>query len=128
MSSERRISPKGYSIAWRNTSGGWTAVLLAAPSNVRQLTDRDVRDWSPLVRQNGAFYLSMECKTCETDMYYGLVITTEEHQGMPVVPFDMAAQARFECGNCGGATEVGDYSDTVHEPGEIREDDAEVES
>lgn len=84
--------------------------------------------------QAAAFYLSMECETCGSDMYYGLVVTTEVHNGRPVVPFDIASQTQFDCDDCDGVTYVGDLDEaTEHEPGELPvdeddEDDAEVES
>lgn len=69
---------------------------------------------------SGAFYLSLTCETCGEDMYEGLVVTTLEHDGYPVIDLDLtASQIMFRCDNCGGVTWTGDYVDmTEHEPGE----------
>lgn len=38
------------------------------------------------------FYLSMECHSCEGEMFLGPVATTIIHDGLPVVPYDFASQ------------------------------------
>lgn len=57
------------------------------------------------------FYLSMDCD-CGEEMYYGVCLTLLEHNGLPVVSFDMAAQMSFTCDGpdgCGKTTYTGDF-------------------
>lgn len=53
--------------------------------------------------QGTAFYFSMDCENpeCGEEILEGLNLTLEEHNGFPVIPFDMAAQTDFECKACG---------------------------
>jgi hypothetical protein len=58
------------------------------------------------------FYISMDCEHCDEEIFYGVCITTIEHNGRPVIPFDMAAQTRFVCNGpdgCGETTYTGDF-------------------
>ena len=55
------------------------------------------------------FYLVMACRDCDEDIYYGLCFSTLEHNGHPVIPFDMAAQTSFNCNNCGADNYTGDF-------------------
>lgn len=62
------------------------------------------------------FYLSMDCENCEEEILYGPCGTTEEHRGLPVIPFDMASQSKFECERCNAKHFTGDFDD-VHVDG-----------
>jgi hypothetical protein len=72
-----------------------------------------------------AFYLSAECAECGGDAFTdGLTVTTEEHKGRPVIPFDIAAQATFVCADqeCGATTVTGDFTDVMTLPNDGDED------
>jgi hypothetical protein len=82
-----------------------------------------------------AFYLSMECENCEEEMFYGVCVTTEEHQGLPSIPYDMASQSKFVCKSCDAQHFTGDFDD-IHVEGGVDpvslhldndEDESEVE-
>lgn len=78
---------------------------------------------------SAAYYLLMECRNCDEDIYYGLCVTTLEHQGRPVIPFDIAAQSSFSCGRCGAENYTGDFDvfcEGGNEPGELDDDGAEL--
>lgn len=65
------------------------------------------------------FYLSAECGECGGDAFTdGVTITTEEHNGRPVVPYDIAAQTTFHCADrtCGATTHTGDFIDVTTVP------------
>lgn len=64
-----------------------------------------------------AFYLVINCGDCGEDIFYGPCGTTLEHHGLPVVPYDMAAQNSFRCDHCGAVTNTGDF-DTFVEGGD----------
>lgn len=55
------------------------------------------------------FYLSVDCRQCDEEIIYGLCATTIEHNGMPVIPFDIAAQSDFRCDHCGAFNYTGDF-------------------
>lgn len=55
------------------------------------------------------FYLSMECHSCEGEMFLGPVATTIIHDGLPVVPYDFASQESFCCDSCGTEHILGDF-------------------
>jgi hypothetical protein len=66
-----------------------------------------------------AFYLSAECGECGGDAFTdGITIVTDEHQGRPVVPYDIAEQATFVCADdeCGAKTITGDFTDITTLP------------
>ena len=78
---------------------------------------------------SATFYLSTECNTCGKDMYYGLVTTTEERRGYPVINCDTVSQISFRCDNCHGVTYTGDFEDgCIHEQGVLPEDDEDEEA
>lgn len=56
-----------------------------------------------------AFYLSITCQSCDEGILYGPCITTIEHEGLAVIPYDMAAQSSFTCSNCGASNYTGDF-------------------
>lgn len=58
---------------------------------------------------SGWFYLVMPCQSCDEDIHYGLCHSTLEHNGYPVIPFDMAAQMTFRCDNCQTTNVTGDF-------------------
>lgn len=55
-----------------------------------------------------AFYWHIECPECDADIYNGLNITTEEHEGRPVIPIAMAEQTVVHCGGCSADIYYGD--------------------
>jgi len=55
------------------------------------------------------FYLSADCPDCGEEMFYGLCITTLEHDGRPVIQYDIAAQTTFTCEECGTNSYTGDF-------------------
>lgn len=59
------------------------------------------------------FYLYMECHRCEADMHYGPVATNLAHDGLPVVPVDLASQEQFTCDACGAEHYTGDLDVVV---------------
>ena len=72
--------------------------------------------------RDNRLYISMECETCGADIFIGPVLVLTEHNGLPVIPFDLAAQETFQC-DCGTQQYTGDF-DVMVEPGE---DDEESE-
>jgi hypothetical protein len=54
------------------------------------------------------FYLSLDCAECDEEIVWGPVATSLTHNGLPVVPYDMAAQTGFTCDECGKRTFTGD--------------------
>lgn len=76
-----------------------------------------------------AFYLSMDCENCEEEMFYGICMTTEEHMGLPSIPYDMASQTKFVCKRCDAQHFTGDFDDILVEggadPGTLDDDDEE---
>lgn len=64
----------------------------------------------------GQFYMSMDCGECGEEMLIGPCLTTIERNGMPVIPFDMAAQETFTC-DCGTTWITGDFD--VIDEGEL---------
>lgn len=75
----------------------------------------------------GAFWLSMACENCDTDMYEGLTLTLDRHRGYPVIPFDIAAQTVFRCARCGASSYTGDFDDVHVEGGSDVSDDDEAD-
>lgn len=55
-----------------------------------------------------SFYLSMCCDNCDEEIIDGPNITLESHRDLPVIPFDIAAQSRFVCPECGTVNYTGD--------------------
>lgn len=55
------------------------------------------------------FYISMDCEHCDEEIFYGVCVTTIEHNGRPVIPFDIAAQTTFTCNGCGKDSYTGDF-------------------
>lgn len=55
------------------------------------------------------FYLSVNCTECDEEIMWGPVATTITHNGLPVIPYDMAAQTAFECDQCGSRSFTGDF-------------------
>lgn len=51
----------------------------------------------------------MDCQNCDEEIHVGPVLTTLEHDGLPVIPFDLAAQETFTCDNCNAANYTGDF-------------------
>lgn len=66
------------------------------------------------------FYLSMDCQNgdCEEEILEGLCVTTIEHNGLPVIPYDIAAQTNFNCRKCGASNYTGDFDDIHVEVGD----------
>lgn len=54
------------------------------------------------------FYLLLACPRCDTDIHFGPCVTLLEHDGLPVVPTDMAGQTAADCPECGARTYIGD--------------------
>lgn len=54
------------------------------------------------------YYIVMECGKCNEPMRLRFV-TLLEHNGIPEVSFDAAAQTRFDCDNCGTSWYTGDF-------------------
>ena len=59
------------------------------------------------------FCLMMECRNCDADMISGISATTTERDGIPVIPWDIAAAATFNCRNCGTRHDTSSDFDTV---------------
>jgi phenylacetate-coenzyme A ligase PaaK-like adenylate-forming protein len=57
------------------------------------------------------FYITAECPECDEEIAYGPVLTTLEHNGLPAVPYDLAACTSFSCSNpdCGAESYTGDF-------------------
>lgn len=55
------------------------------------------------------FYLSMYCRSCDEEITDGPCMTFTEHKGLPVIPFDLAAQESFTCDNCGARNFTGEF-------------------
>lgn len=71
-----------------------------------------------------AFYLSIDCDKCDEEILYGPCLTTLEHRGKPVIPFDIAAQSNFDCPRCGADNYTGDF-EVFCEGGEEPDDEDE---
>jgi hypothetical protein len=56
-----------------------------------------------------AFYLSLTCNRCDEEILYGPCITTIEHEGLAVIPYNMAAQSSFHCSGCGATNYTSDF-------------------
>lgn len=56
-----------------------------------------------------AFYLVAQCPKCDEEIVYGQCVTFMEHQGLPLIPYDLAAQTVFECDHCGARAYSGDF-------------------
>lgn len=74
------------------------------------------------------FYLLMECRNCDEEIYHGPVGTTLDHNGRLVIPFDIAAQTEFFCERCEASNVVGDLDDMVdteggRDPDELDDED-----
>lgn len=54
------------------------------------------------------FYIFVECPNCDHEIRK-LMATTIDHDGIPVIPFDMAAQTDFDCSSCGSEWVTGDF-------------------
>ena len=50
---------------------------------------------------SGGYYLAIDCPSCGEEITYGLCVTTEEHNGYPLIPWDTATQQLFSCDACG---------------------------
>jgi len=70
------------------------------------------------------FYLSMECEGCDETVHTGPVMTLIERNGLPVIPYDIAAQESFYCDECGTDHHTGDFDVRV-EPGDEDEEEDE---
>jgi hypothetical protein len=58
--------------------------------------------------QRGGFYMSILCDECNEDILMGPCLTTIERDGLPIIPFDFAAQETFTC-DCGAQYATGDF-------------------
>lgn len=75
-----------------------------------------------------SYYLLIECRHCDEEIYYGLCATTLEHLGRPVVPFDTASQTTFDCPSCNARNHVNDIDDVVEvEDGDDEDEDLDEE-
>lgn len=68
------------------------------------------------------YYLLLECRSCDAEIYYGVCASLLEHNGLPVVPADSGTQTRFDCNECGAANYTGDL-DVLVEGGVDPDDD-----
>jgi hypothetical protein len=68
------------------------------------------------------FYLTLDCENCNKEIRWGPVMAFDEHQGLPAIPYDVAAQTRFDCEDCGAANYTGDF-ELYAEGGRDPEDD-----
>lgn len=55
------------------------------------------------------FLFSLDCRECDEEFTWGPVATAVEADGLPVIPYDMAAQTAFECTHCGARNYTGDF-------------------
>lgn len=55
------------------------------------------------------FYLLINCVECDEEIFDGPNLTLIEHDGSPVISFDIAAQTKFRCDACGAASYTGDF-------------------
>lgn len=56
-----------------------------------------------------AFYVMVECPNCDEEVYTaGLVVTTLEHRGRPVISVDTVSQLGLDCEGCGARIYTGD--------------------
>lgn len=72
---------------------------------------------------SGVFYLSFDCPQCDDEILYGPCLTTEEHQGAPVIPFDIAAQTTVRCPKCRTESYTGDVELYIDDDEEDEDDD-----
>ena len=51
----------------------------------------------------GAFYISFDCAKygCSGEILYGPCLTLNMHNGVPVIPYDIASQTSVTCPDCG---------------------------
>lgn len=68
------------------------------------------------------YYVVMECGNCDKEIYYGVCVSFLEHNGLPVITFDTAAQTRFDCPHCDASNYTGELEVWV-EGGEPQVDD-----
>ena len=74
---------------------------------------------------DGRFYLTMECENCG-ESSLSLCMTTDSHNGLPVIPVDIAAQNSFAC-DCGAVTYTGDLDVQVDTDGCHGDEDDDTE-
>lgn len=55
------------------------------------------------------FLFSLDCRECDEEFTWGPVVTTIEEDGLPVIPFNMAAQTAFTCTHCKARNFTGDF-------------------
>lgn len=55
------------------------------------------------------YYLIFTCAECDEDFYHGVYATLIEHNGLPAIPFDIAAQTSATCTECGAQNFTGDF-------------------
>lgn len=84
--------------------------------------DAGVSEVEPL-----GYYLVLECRRCDAEMYYGVCVTLLGHNGLPVVPAGNAEQTRFDCTRCGARNYVGDL-DVLVEGGNDHDSDDDDDS
>lgn len=69
------------------------------------------------------FYLCIECGHCGRDILSGPHATLMQTGELPVIPYDIADNARFHCDECGADTSTGFFGDlTTVEGGDVVND------
>lgn len=74
------------------------------------------------------YYLVVDCGNCDEEIFYGPCGTTLEHRGLPVLPFDTAAQTNFVCDRCGADNYTGDFEIETEggtDPDDLDEDESD---
>lgn len=56
-----------------------------------------------------AFYQYVYCRSCDEEIIDGPCMTFMQHNGHPVIPFDLAAQSVFTCDKCGARNFTGEF-------------------
>jgi hypothetical protein len=67
------------------------------------------------------FYVSLDCEGCQNQVYYGPVLTLDEHRELPVVDAHVATATNFTCDHCGVQNWTGEL-DVYSEDGDVDDD------
>jgi hypothetical protein len=72
-----------------------------------------------------AYYLLLECRHCDREIYYGVCVSLLEHNGLPVVGANQGTQTRFDCEHCGASNYTGELDVLVEGGRDLDDDDDE---
>jgi hypothetical protein len=68
------------------------------------------------------FYVALDCESCGNPIRQ-LVITLEEHHGVPVIDAQVASSTRFDCDHCDAVNWTGDLDVYAESPTDLDEEE-----